>query len=43
MIFYRYGADMDFIVAPEIQQRLYDVVNHGIYGYSDSKDGYYQN
>ena len=35
-------ADMDFIVAPEIQQRLYDVVNHGIYGYSDSKDGYYQ-
>lgn len=35
-------ADMDFIVAPEIQQRLYDVVNYGIYGYSDSKDGYYQ-
>ena len=35
-------ADMDFIVAPEIKQRLYDVVNHGIYGYSDSKDGYYQ-
>lgn len=35
-------ADMDFIVAPEIKQRLYDVVNHGIYGYSDSMDGYYQ-
>lgn len=35
-------ADMDFEVAPTIKKRLHQVVEHGIYGYSDSKDEYFQ-
>lgn len=34
-------ADMDFPVAEEITKELEKVVAHGIYGYSDSKESYY--
>lgn len=34
-------ADMDFPVAEEITKELEKVVAHGIYGYSDSKENYY--
>ncbi len=35
-------ADMDFPVAEEITQGLKRAVNHGIYGYSEAKDSYFQ-
>lgn len=35
-------ADMDFPVADEITQSLEKVVRHGIYGYSEAKDSYFQ-
>jgi cystathionine beta-lyase len=35
-------ADMDFKVAPEITEALSKAMEHGIYGYSDSKQEYYQ-
>ncbi len=35
-------ADMDFPVADEIKEVLQTTVNHGIYGYSESKGDYYQ-
>lgn len=35
-------ADMDFMVAPEIIEALEKTVSHGIYGYSDSKEDYFQ-
>lgn len=34
-------ADMDFETAPEIKQALREVVEHGIYGYTDPKDTYF--
>ena len=34
-------ADMDFKTAPAIVNRLKNTVEHGIYGYSDSKEDYY--
>lgn len=35
-------ADMDFQTAPEIVSRLKDSISHGIYGYSESKDAYFE-
>lgn len=35
-------ADMDFKTAPAVTERLQKVVEHGIYGYSDSKEDYLQ-
>ncbi|MBR1592416.1 MAG: pyridoxal phosphate-dependent aminotransferase [Ruminococcus sp.] len=35
-------ADMDFPTAPEILESLHKTVNHGIFGYSQSLDDYYQ-
>ena len=35
-------ADMDFQTAPGIQKSLTDAVAHGIYGYSEGKDDYFQ-
>lgn len=35
-------ADMDFPTAPEILERLQQAVSHGIFGYSEGKDGYFQ-
>ena len=35
-------ADMDFQTAPEILEQLKQAVEHGIYGYSESKDGYFR-
>lgn len=35
-------ADMDFPVAEGIQERLMQAVNHGIFGYSNTKDDYFQ-
>lgn len=34
-------ADMDFRTAPEIIDRLQKTVAHGIYGYSDTKEDYF--
>lgn len=34
-------ADMDFKTSSYIQSALADVVNHGIYGYSEVKDDYF--
>lgn len=34
-------ADMDFPTAPPILDALHKAVNHGIFGYSDTKEGYY--
>lgn len=35
-------ADMDFPTAPGVLQRLEEVVKHGIFGYSDGKEAYFQ-
>lgn len=35
-------ADMDFPTAPEILERLEQAVRHGIFGYSEGKDDYFQ-
>lgn len=35
-------ADMDFRTAPAITERLEQVVQHGIFGYSESKKEYYE-
>lgn len=35
-------ADMDFQTAPVILERLEHTVRHGIFGYSEGKDGYFQ-
>ena len=35
-------ADMDFKTAPEILKRLEQTVQHGIFGYSESKDAYFR-
>jgi cystathionine beta-lyase len=34
-------ADMDFKIAPEIEEALVKSARHGIFGYSDVKDSYY--
>lgn len=34
-------ADMDFKVADEITDAISNIVSHGIYGYTDSKDDYF--
>ena len=34
-------ADMDFQTAPAILERLEETVKHGIFGYSDGKEGYF--
>lgn len=34
-------ADMDFKVADEITEAISNIVSHGIYGYTDSKDDYF--
>ena len=34
-------ADMDFQTAPEIRERLSQVVSHGIFGYSEGKEDYF--
>ena len=33
--------DMDFQTAPAILERLEETVKHGIFGYSDGKEGYF--
>lgn len=35
-------ADMDFRTAPEILERMQQVVGHGIFGYSEGKEDYFQ-
>lgn len=35
-------ADMDFRCPPEVTERLVEVARHGIFGYSDAKEGYFQ-
>ena len=35
-------ADMDFQTAPEVLERLHGVVSHGIFGYSEGKDAYFE-
>ncbi|MDR2301648.1 MAG: PatB family C-S lyase [Deltaproteobacteria bacterium] len=35
-------ADMDFKTPPEVIERLVKVAKHGIFGYTDVKDDYYQ-
>lgn len=35
-------ADMDFQTAPEILKRLEQTVSHGIFGYSESRNDYFQ-
>ena len=35
-------ADMDFQTLPEIRSRLQEVVSHGIFGYSESDDAYFE-
>ena len=35
-------ADMDFQTAPPILERLEEVVHHGIFGYSESKEDYFR-
>ena len=35
-------ADMDFQTAPEIVERLHRSVAHGIFGYSEGKNSYFQ-
>lgn len=35
-------ADMDFKTAPSVIERLKHVVEHGIYGYSDGKEDYFE-
>ena len=35
-------ADMDFITAPAVTEALTKAVQHGIFGYSDSKSGYFE-
>lgn len=35
-------ADMDFQTAPGIRERLGEVVSHGIFGYSEGKEDYFQ-
>ena len=35
-------ADMDFCVAEPILKRLHACVDHGIFGYSEAKDDYFQ-
>ena len=34
-------ADMDFQTAPEIIERLHKAVDHGIFGYTESKEAYF--
>lgn len=34
-------ADMDFKAPPLVLERLSEIVNHGIFGYSDSKEDYF--
>ena len=34
-------ADMDFETVPTVKERLMEVAAHGIYGYTDKTDGYY--
>lgn len=34
-------ADMDFRTAPEILERLHTAVDHGIFGYTDAKEEYF--
>lgn len=35
-------ADMDFKTAPSIVKKLEETAKHGIFGYSESKEGYYR-
>jgi cystathionine beta-lyase len=35
-------ADMDFMTPPEVIERLVSVARHGIFGYTEVKDDYYQ-
>ena len=35
-------ADMDFEVPPELKQILLDRVNHGVFGYTESDDEYFE-
>ncbi|MDO4262167.1 MAG: MalY/PatB family protein [Eubacteriales bacterium] len=35
-------ADMDFRTAPQIVERLHRIVDHGIFGYSDTKEDYFR-
>ncbi len=34
-------ADMDFEIPPELKQILLDRVNHGVFGYTESDDEYF--
>lgn len=35
-------ADMDFKVLPEVEQKLINCVRHGIFGYSEAKESYFE-
>ena len=35
-------ADMDFPTLPQVSERLRKITEHGIYGYSDAKEPYFQ-
>lgn len=35
-------ADMDFPSAPAVSRRLHQIADHGIFGYSDAKEPYFQ-
>ena len=35
-------ADMDFEIPPELKQILLDRVNHGVFGYTESDDEYFE-
>ncbi|MCU6760778.1 pyridoxal phosphate-dependent aminotransferase [Brotonthovivens ammoniilytica] len=35
-------ADMDFETVPEVKEKLKELVEHGIYGYTGRTDGYYK-
>lgn len=35
-------ADMDFPTVPAVTERLTQIAQHGIFGYSDAKEGYFQ-
>ncbi|MDP4119800.1 MAG: MalY/PatB family protein [Bacillota bacterium] len=35
-------ADMDFSAPYEVTEKLKDIASHGIFGYSDTKDSYYE-
>ena len=35
-------ADMDFAAPPEVLMDIHKLINHGVFGYTEPKDGYYE-